>query len=318
MIRGLLRSPTMLTTFLLALVSWLTPSPALAGQPTAPAAPAARTATTAPTSKTLDWTIDGTKREATIYFPATATTSPTPVVFAFHGHGGNARQAARSFEYQKEWPEAISVYMQGLPTPGALTDPKGERNGWQKTIGDQNDRDLKFFDAVLATLRKDYKIDDTRIYSTGHSNGGGFTYLLWSQRGDVFAAVAPSSAGPGGIREALALKPMPCMHIAGEKDPLVKYANQQRTMERVKKVNNCETTGKQWGSEPVKGATATVYESKTATPFISLIHPGGHEFLDVASEQIVKFFKQHTKQAKATAATPKSPAKEDAKPISVP
>ncbi len=56
--------------------------------------------------------------------------------------------------YHKHWPEAIVVYMQGLNTPGALTDPDGKRPGWQKTFGDQGDRDLKFFDAVLATLRK--------------------------------------------------------------------------------------------------------------------------------------------------------------------
>jgi polyhydroxybutyrate depolymerase len=65
---------------------------------------------------------------------------------------------------------------------------------WQKTFGDQNDRDLKFFDAVLATLKKDCRIDEKRVYATGHSNGGAFTYLLWAARGDVFAAVAPCAA----------------------------------------------------------------------------------------------------------------------------
>ena len=84
--------------------------------------------------------------------------------------------------------------MQGLNTPGALTDTEGKKPGWQKTFGDQDDRDLKFFDAVLATLKKDYKVDEKRIYATGHSNGGGFTYLLWAARGEVFAAVAPCAA----------------------------------------------------------------------------------------------------------------------------
>lgn len=295
----------MLTTLILALVSWLP----LAGQPIDPVAPAPKVAAVSPASKTLDWTIDGVRREAIIYFPASAATAP--VVFAFHGHGGSARQAARSFEYQKEWPEAISVYMQGLPTPGVLTDPEGKLFGWQKTIGDQSDRDLKFFDAVLATLRTEYKIDDLRIYCTGHSNGGGFTYLLWSTRGDAFAAVAPSSAGPGGVREALTLTAKPCMHIAGEQDTLVKFANQQRTMERVKKVNNCESAGKQWGGEKVKGATALIYDSKTSTPFVSLIHPGGHEFLDAAPPLVVKFFKEHTKQGKnATAPATQKPGEQ--------
>ena len=48
---------------------------------------------------------------------------------------------------------------------------------------------------MLARLKTDYKVDDKRIYSTGHSNGGGFTYLLWAARGDVFAAFAPSAGG---------------------------------------------------------------------------------------------------------------------------
>ena len=65
--------------------------------------------------------------------------------------------AARSFRYHELWPEAIVVYMQGLKTPGQLTDPKGLRAGWQKEKGDQDDRDLKFFDAVLQSLKKDYK-----------------------------------------------------------------------------------------------------------------------------------------------------------------
>ena len=92
------------------------------------------------------------------------------------------------------WPEAVVVYMQGLSTPGRLTDPEGKKPGWQSAAGDQGDRDLKFFDALLATLKQEYKIDERRIYSTGHSNGGGFTYLLWSARPNMFAAVAPSAA----------------------------------------------------------------------------------------------------------------------------
>src|SRR5262245_9478766 len=145
-----------------------------------------------------EWMIGETTREALLYVPAAAKSTPAPVVFAFHGHGGTMQHAAAMFDYQHVWPEAIVVYMQGLNTPGRLTDPEGKRPGWQNLPGGQDDRDLKFFDAVLATLKSDYKVDESRIYATGHSNGGGFTYLLWRTRGDVFAAVAPSAAsGPG-------------------------------------------------------------------------------------------------------------------------
>ena len=71
------------------------------------------------------------------------------------------------------------------------------------------------------------KVDEKRIYSTGHSNGGAFTYLLWAERGDVFAAMAPSAA----VRRKFdRLKPKPVMHLAGEKDALVKYQWQELMM----------------------------------------------------------------------------------------
>ena len=145
----------------------------------------------------------------------------------------------------REWPEAISVYMQGLDTPGQLTDPAGTRAGWQAAVGDQGDRDLKFFDAMLAELKKDYQVDTKRIYCTGHSNGGGFTYLLWATRGDTFAAVAPSSAV--GLRELKDLKPKPVLHVAGRKDELVKFEWQERMIDALRKVNGCEGEGKKEG-----------------------------------------------------------------------
>ena len=235
----------------------------------------------------LEWKVDEVSREALVYAPATAKTTPTPVVFAFHGHGGTMKYAAAKFAYHKHWPEAIVVYMQGLNTPGALTDPEGKRPGWQKTFGDQNDRDLKFFDAVLATLKKHYKVDKKRVYATGHSNGGAFTYLLWAARGDVFAAVAPCAAA--AKREFKQhLKPKPVLHMAGENDPLVRFEWQQRTIDEVRKLNNCGD-GKPWGEH------CTLYPSKKGTPVMTYIHPGGHEFPSEVPPVIVRFFKEHAK-----------------------
>lgn len=244
----------------------------------------------APEPAKHEFTVGDDKREALIYVPAKSD-KPLPVVFAFHGHGGTARHAARTFAYHTHWPEAVCVYMQGLPTPGQLTDPDGKKAGWQAKAGDQADRDLKFFDEVLKTLKKDHAIDDKRVYCTGHSNGGGFTYLLWAQRGDVFAAVAPSAAV---ARYAKDLKPKPCLHVMGEKDPLVKPEWQKTMTETVRKVNGCDAEGKSW--EKAGKLTGTVYESKGGTPFVSLVGPGGHEFPSEAPKLIVQFFQQHAKK----------------------
>jgi poly(3-hydroxybutyrate) depolymerase len=107
----------------------------------------------------LKLTVGDVARSGFVYAPATAKEKPTPVVFVFHGHGGNALQAGRSFAMHKHWPEAISVYLQGLNTPGRLTDPEGKKPGWQHGAGAEGDRDLKLFDAVLAHLKESYKVD---------------------------------------------------------------------------------------------------------------------------------------------------------------
>jgi polyhydroxybutyrate depolymerase len=238
-----------------------------------------------PTPRT--WEVDGLKREALIFAPPKID-GKAPLVFDFHGHGGTARNAAQKHHIHKSWPEAVVVYMQGLNTPGKLTDPEGKKSGWQQGPGDQKDRDLKFFDAVLTTMKKDYPIDEQRIYATGHSNGGAFTYLLWAKRGDTFAAFAPVAAAGGlYIKEA---KPRPLFHAASEKDPLVTFAMQQRTLDLVKKLNGCGDKGEEWD----KGCLR--YSSKDGAPVVIYLHDEGHRYPDATPALIVKFFQEHRKK----------------------
>lgn len=233
-----------------------------------------------------EWTVAGVVRQALVYVPPQATTNATPVVFVFHGHGGNMANAARSFGIHNLWPAALVIYPQGLNTPGSLVDPDGKQPGWQHAVGGQGDRDLKFFDALLATLHAEYRVDDKRIYATGHSNGGFFTYLLWAARGNRFAAVAPSAAS--AVQLLPDLKPKPVLHIAGQTDPLVKFAWQQLTVTGLRKINGCGE-GEPWMTEQY----CTLYPSKLGAPVVTCIHPGGHGFLATAPALIVKFFQEH-------------------------
>jgi polyhydroxybutyrate depolymerase len=229
--------------------------------------------------------VDGLTRTGLVFAPESAKSAATPVVFAFHGHGGRSEGAVRSFPMHREWPEAISVYLQGVNTPGRLTDPEGKKPGWQSKAGDHGDRDLKFFDAVLARLKQEYRVDERRIHVTGHSNGGGFTYLLWATRGELFASVAPSGSAAAQSRPLL--KPKPVLHVAGENDPLVKYAWQRATMDALRKLNGCAAEGTSWGEH------ATIFASSTGTPVVEWVHPGGHEFPAGAAAAMVKFFKAY-------------------------
>ena len=236
-----------------------------------------------PPAKIMKWTVGDTAREAMVYVPATAKTKDSPVIFVFHGHGGTMGNMLRSRSFEKLWPEAIIVYPQGLNTPGQLTDPNGRLPGWQKAPGDMGDRDLHFFDAMLKTLKQDYRVDNKRIYATGHSNGGGFTYLLWATRGDIFAAFAPSSAVAAKVENLL--KPKPAMHIMGEQDNLVKPAWQKAMYNKILQINGCSDKGQPYDQY------ATLYPSDTQTPVVLYIHPGGHVYPADADKVVIKFFK---------------------------
>ena len=79
----------------------------------------------APEVKTIK--VDGVEREAFISAPNSA--KPSPLVFAFHGYGGNMRKAANNFRLHEHWPDAIIVYLQGLPSLNPR-DPANQRPGW--------------------------------------------------------------------------------------------------------------------------------------------------------------------------------------------
>ncbi|VGO21185.1 alpha/beta hydrolase family esterase [Pontiella sulfatireligans] len=231
--------------------------------------------------ETRSWKVDGLKRTALVHMPEGKKLAP--LVFVFHGHGGSMRNGARSFRIHELWPEATVVYMQGLPTVGQLTDPEGKKNGWNSNPSDAANRDLKFYDTVYASLQG--QIDTNRVFSTGHSNGGGFTYCLWAARGEQLTAVAPSAAVSRHIKN---LKPKPALHVAGTNDTLVKYKWQKTMMAVVKRLNGCSGEGQPWQSSG--DLTGTLYPSKSGTPFVTLLSPGTHKFPAAAPALIVRFF----------------------------
>ncbi len=236
--------------------------------------------------QTLHYTVDGLDRTADVYAPSKTSAHP-PLVFGFHGHGGNTRNASNSFHIQDLWPEAVVVYMQGLPCSGGIVDKEGKFPGWQGRKGLLGDRDLHFFDSVYADLTKRFHVDTDRVYAMGHSNGGLFTYLLMQQRGELFAAFGPS----GSPSFVAGMPTKPVFQISGENDPLVNFSGQSRTLDLVKKRNGCSTEG-------VKIAPyATLYKGKDGNDVVAYFHPGGHEYpREEAPPLIVKFFQQHTRK----------------------
>ncbi|CAN5671813.1 hypothetical protein BH11ARM2_BH11ARM2_01020 [soil metagenome] len=226
--------------------------------------------------------VGGVQRQALVYRgTGTEPMAGRPLVLAFHGHGGSMRQAARSFDVQTNWPEATVVYPDGLPTPG-MTDPEGQRKGWQQKPGEQKDRDLAFTDAILSRM-KGY--DPKRVYAMGHSNGGRFTYVLWAERGSVFAAYGISGSPVIGLFRQL--KPASAFITAGEKDPIVPYRSQEWSIDAVRRLLGADP------SRAKKDGYLSLEPAKDGLELGTYIFPRGHEFPAEAARATVELFKRH-------------------------
>ena len=225
----------------------------------------------------LRWQIDGEAREAIVYAPAAPSEAGAPLVLSFHGFGDNMQ----NFQYTNvhvAWPEAIVVYFQGLPRRRGLP-------GWQVERGG-GDPDLQLVDVALRSLRETYDVDDDRIYATGFSNGGMFTYLLWAERPGVFAAYAPVAARlRPSVRPS---QPRPVFHVAGERDRVVRFSDQEAAVAVALEVNDVAE------STPC-GVGCTLYGAGTAAPVMTWIHPGAHTYPRVTSERIVSFFRARSR-----------------------
>ena len=235
------------------------------------------------------FTIDAIERQAIVYPNSKQTPGlAVPVVFVFHGHGGTAPNVARRFRIHELWPEAVVVYMQGIPGIIGIRDREGKQNGWQKAPGEAGDRDIKFFDAALDRIQKKYKADLKRVYVLGHSNGGRFVNVLWNMRGDKIAALC-SGAGPGGrlIQSAV---PKPVFIIGGEKDTLVPFQTQQLSIELTRRrLNADQARAKVNGFERTEPGI-------NGTELVTYVHSGGHEFPVEALPGVIKFFQRHVRK----------------------
>ncbi|KAI1383735.1 carbohydrate esterase family 1 protein [Hypoxylon trugodes] len=130
-------------------------------------------------------------REYRVWLPANYDSdTATPLILSYHG-------ANKDITYQISLDELtdpffnkdhIVVYLQGLV---------GESSGhteWEGAPGAKSN-DIKFTNDVLDAVSKDLCVDETRIFATGKSQGGGFVGRLACDHGlsSRIAAFAPVS-----------------------------------------------------------------------------------------------------------------------------
>lgn len=149
----------------------------------------ATTTTPLPNLGTVD--VNGVTRHFGYYEPDPTTPDPVPLVFAFHGGGGTMAIMARALGFDSV-PAARTYYTvlpQGydpIAQTGASSD--GVWNSGQSFMALQDPQDdVAFVDALLVEMAaiaaaQGTRIDQSRTYAVGFSNGGMMTHRLAAER----------------------------------------------------------------------------------------------------------------------------------------
>ncbi|MEP7320928.1 MAG: hypothetical protein ABI761_03375 [Saprospiraceae bacterium] len=204
------------------------------------------------------------------YFSSEPVENPGFALIVFHGNGGTADGFAKKYPLHGVIPGGLILYLQGIPGIGGGFDPKGLKNGWQRKKGDGEDRDLYAIDALVKEIVSKYPKLKDHIYAMGHSNGGRFTYLLWSERASLFKGfIINAHQGVDLIEKGI--EPRTSMIITGRQDRVVNNANQFKSVELIKNLIQPDNT-KSINEE------LTIYSNnKSGLRLHHYIHAGGHD-----------------------------------------
>lgn len=174
--------------------------------------------------------VNGTTREYDVYAPD-GISGTVGVVISLHGANNDYDNGRVDFnsiaDTEKDGSKKfVVVYPRGLNHQEIW----GGARSWE-TYDEESTNDTEFFKAIVNNLNQtfngQFSIDYNRIYLAGFSNGGMMAYKAAHKDGDFYAACA--SVGGFPVNEShlwhAGSKPVPFVHIHGEKDNVVTLAD---------------------------------------------------------------------------------------------
>jgi predicted peptidase len=191
----------------------------------------------------------------------------SPLIVSLHGLGGDqntmVRESLRSVELAEQGGYILVAPMgynsggwYGIPpgpprpvganTPGArgAGAPRPVIGGTAITeapkVREASEKDVM---TVLDMIRKEFTVDERRIYLMGHSMGGAGTYYLGSKHGRVWAALAPIAPAAMGmtndrtrVLQAIKDAGVPMLVSMGDADEAVPVANVRMWVDTMKEL----------------------------------------------------------------------------------
>ena len=172
--------------------------------------------------------VGGTEREYKIYVPNDLG-SNRPLLISCHGMNQDAAYQMNMLDIKSvaDTAKFVTVF------------PEGINKSWDIS----GNRDINFVLAIIDEMVDKYDIDRGRVYLSGFSMGGMFTYHAMNKIADRIAAFAPISGYPmGGATASPNVRPIPIIHTHGTSDDVVTFSNVQKNLNVWIKHNGCPET----------------------------------------------------------------------------
>ena len=179
-------------------------------------------------TRVMTISFEGADRRVIIHVPSSYETTPTrpmPLLFGFHGGGGNAGAffSHHRFEAESERNGFLTVVPDGLPH---FLDPKPGEFFWGEPVN------IAFVDHLITQMSSMYPVDLERVYLVGFSGGAKLIYEIAadpvvSQRITAVGTVAgeigtsDTAEGPFAVIDPNVTggKPLPAFLVQGALDP---------------------------------------------------------------------------------------------------
>lgn len=163
-------------------------------------------------------TVDGQTRAYRVFVPPTLDrTRPAPLVLVLHGGGNSVNDTVNATLFDRKAADGDFI----------VAYPEGTRLEWNAgtCCGSAPSRkvdDVGFLSQVLDRIEADYKVDQSRVFVAGVSNGAMMAYRFACERADRVTAVG-SVAGSTVVDPCQPSRPVSIIELHGTADPLVPY-----------------------------------------------------------------------------------------------
>ncbi|MDT8427166.1 MAG: PHB depolymerase family esterase [Pseudomonadales bacterium] len=272
-------------------------------------------------------TIDAGRGDVPLHVPSNySDNTPAPLIVLLHGYGssGNGQDGYMKFSSLTE------RYGFLLATPDGTQEAGGQNNRfWNASdaccnfFGSEQD-DAAYVLAIIDAVKKQYSIDERRIYLIGHSNGGFMSYRTAHEYSNVIAGLASLAGAEATVPRPAPANPVHILQIHGTADGTIAYAGDEirgnvypgaiETVERWAAYNGCKAEGLVAGTLDLEQGLAGL--ETTVTRYTQDCRPGGSSELwtiaegshipaisPVFSEKVVEWLLAHPKIVASESAT---------------